>query len=309
LEKPKQIFLFLLCAIAFYYSISLLLFKVKIGKTLLIQNYFPNIPEKPSLLKRTFDGLEREKTIDMLFLGSSHCYRAFDPKVFEDCGYNIFNLGSSSQTPINSYFLLQKSIHKTNAVVLEVYPVTICNSGNESYLEMVGAINCYTDLLQQAFSSQSFFDFQLLSLKPFIDNKIKNGKADYCIFRKGYAVVPDSAINRKVIYDTLTLDTTLMKFQLKFINKIVALCKEKNKKLIFTYAPLPSKLYLKNEAILMHYLKNIINKNSIPFIDMSHKHHLNDGYNFYDDDHMNASGVVLYNKAFIDEMKNRNLVK
>lgn len=33
--------------------------------------------------------------VDILFLGSSHAYRGFDVRLFEQAGYSCFNLGSS----------------------------------------------------------------------------------------------------------------------------------------------------------------------------------------------------------------------
>ena len=50
-------------------------------------------------------------------------------------------------------------------------------------------------------------------------------------------------------------------------------------------------------------LFQIIKENNLEFIDMSRKHNLNDGNNFYDDDHLNASGVMLFNRELIKELK------
>ncbi len=53
----------------------------------------------------------REKEIDSLFLGSSHCFRAYDPMQFEELtGKNAFNLGSSAQNYDTSYYLLKEAL-------------------------------------------------------------------------------------------------------------------------------------------------------------------------------------------------------
>lgn len=58
----------------------------------------PNIPNNLSFSSLMFNDLRKLNNCDILFLGSSHCYRGFDPRVFKNIGYNIFNLGTSSQT-------------------------------------------------------------------------------------------------------------------------------------------------------------------------------------------------------------------
>ena len=53
---------------------------------------------------------ENEENIDTLFLGSSHCFRAYDPELFTELtGRTAFNLGSSSQHFDTSYYLLQEA--------------------------------------------------------------------------------------------------------------------------------------------------------------------------------------------------------
>ena len=70
-----------------------------------------------------FNEIENYSDIDILFLGSSHAYRGFDPRIFKQHGYSTFNLGSSSQPPYNSYFLLKQyvDILKPKTVLMEVY--------------------------------------------------------------------------------------------------------------------------------------------------------------------------------------------
>src|SRR5689334_14184152 len=52
--------------------------------------------------------IDSVKKVDILFLGSSHSYRGFDPRIFKQYGLTSFNLGSSSQTPIQAKILLEK---------------------------------------------------------------------------------------------------------------------------------------------------------------------------------------------------------
>lgn len=62
--------------------------------------------------------------IDTLFLGSSHCYRSFDPAaVDEQLGTHSFNAGSSQQLPDGSYYLLRQALDRNElkTVYLETF--------------------------------------------------------------------------------------------------------------------------------------------------------------------------------------------
>ena len=79
------------------------------------------------------------KNIDILFLGSSHTYRGFDTRVFKKNGYNSFNLGSSSQSPIQTLTLTKRYLNQLNPklIVYEVYPTTFTIDGIESSLDII----------------------------------------------------------------------------------------------------------------------------------------------------------------------------
>ena len=58
--------------------------------------------------------LKKTHDVDILFLGSSHTYRGFDPRIFARHGFHTFNLGSSSQSPIQTEILLKRYLDKLN---------------------------------------------------------------------------------------------------------------------------------------------------------------------------------------------------
>lgn len=75
--------------------------------------------------------------LDVLFLGSSHAYRGFDTRNFSTL--KSFNLGSSSQTPIQTQTLLYRYFDKLSPkiVIYEVYPGTFSADGTESSLDII----------------------------------------------------------------------------------------------------------------------------------------------------------------------------
>ena len=65
-----------------------------------------------------------EDNIDVLFLGSSHCYHSFDPYLADKLlGANTFNAGTATQN-LDGTFTLLKEVEKENnisVVCLELY--------------------------------------------------------------------------------------------------------------------------------------------------------------------------------------------
>lgn len=90
------------------------------------------------LYSRTQD-IKEVHNPDILFLGSSHSYRGFDPRIFKQYGITSFNLGSSSQSPSNTNVLLKQYIKQINPklVVYDVYAGTLQNDGVESSLRSI----------------------------------------------------------------------------------------------------------------------------------------------------------------------------
>ncbi len=77
--------------------------------------------------------------VDVLFLGSSHSYRTFDTRFYRAQGLSCFNLGSSNQTPIQTYVLLKTYLDSLNPkfVVFEVHPDIMKNDGVECAVDLL----------------------------------------------------------------------------------------------------------------------------------------------------------------------------
>ncbi len=86
-------------------------------------------------------------------------------------GLKSYNLGSTSQSPINSYVLLKDIVSRTKAVVLEVYPITVSTKGLESYLDFISSSGNYDMLIDMAINMWGVRYIQIVSLKPMIDYK------------------------------------------------------------------------------------------------------------------------------------------
>ena len=79
------------------------------------------------------------RDIDVLFLGSSHCYRTFDTRYYRSQGISCFNLGSSNQTPVQTLVLLKAYLDSLSPryVVFEVHPDIMEQDGVESAVDLM----------------------------------------------------------------------------------------------------------------------------------------------------------------------------
>lgn len=96
--------------------------------------------------------IDTVQNVDVLFLGSSHAFRGFDPRIFAKQGIRTFNLGSPSQTPFQTGLLLEKYLDQLNPklVIYEVYPATFQNDGVESSLDLMANSDCLNCSFQMA---------------------------------------------------------------------------------------------------------------------------------------------------------------
>ncbi len=87
-----------------------------------------------------FEELRSVRDIDVLFIGSSHSLRTFDPRYFERQGIRAFNLGTANQTPLNTYYLLRRYLPQLNprVVVIEAYWETLAINGVEGTIFITG---------------------------------------------------------------------------------------------------------------------------------------------------------------------------
>lgn len=243
------------------------------------------------------------KDIDVLFVGSSHAYRGFDTRNFENI--KSFNLGSSAQTPINTKVLLQRYLNVINPkiVILEVYPGTFTGDGVESSLDIISNdkndvhsfdmalklnnIKTYNTLIYGIF--RDFFSIH----NSFRENKIKN---EDTYITGGYVErkLKFYKTDKNIGYKKWTLNEK----QLSAFREIIFMLKARNMKPVLVYAPITEKLY--NSYINNDYVDSLMGSFQVDYYNFNKLMKLNDSLNFYDAHHLNQIGVNEFNKKIIE---------
>lgn len=82
------------------------------------------VDDTSSYTRVTFHEMYEQDNIDVLFVGSSHCYRSFIPEILDKkLGCNTFNAGTSAQTLDGSYMIIKEAAkyNDIDHIYLELY--------------------------------------------------------------------------------------------------------------------------------------------------------------------------------------------
>lgn len=246
--------------------------------------------------------ISKVKNPDILFLGSSHAYRGFDPRVFKEAGISTFNLGSSSQSPINTRVLLNQYFDKIKPkmVVYEVYAGTLTSDGVESSLDLLSNNQIDKNAFEMAKNINQLTTYntliyglfrQIFGLNQnFKEPKIQDGNT---YITGGFV---ESDFRKNPLNEEQIDKWNLNPKQIEILKENINFIKKRNIPIVLVQAPITKKLYdarTNNKEVdkLLSTLGTYKNfYGSIP---------LNDTIDFYDSNHLNQQAVVKFNKNVI----------
>lgn len=258
-------------------------------------------------------------SIDILFLGSSHAYSAFNPYLLEEeTGLNGYNFSTQQQPIWITYYYLKEALkyQQPKYVVLEVHMAIV---GNQEYaLEQVNRdaidkmristnkINAINSSVEK--EDRVYYYFNIMKYhyryKELNSSDFKTVFLNYSIDNKGYTPLDetDYIFNKNSIKYSDEIDKIYDKNEL-YLNEIVKLTKENNIKLIFVKTPT---IYNEEEYKKLNYLKEYAKGNNILFFDyISNIDCLNlENNDFYDSGHLNKNGSQKFSLEFSWQLNN-----
>lgn len=241
--------------------------------------------------------------VDLLFLGSSHAYRGFDTRIFKKAGYDVFNLGSSAQTPTQTLVLLKRYLDQLNPklVVLEVFPNVFTIDGVESTLDLIANDNNDLNSLELVMHQKNMkvFNTYIYALEKSIMGYVPDFKLG-SYHKGGYVSQANLRYNTRARPDNSML--ILKEKQLKKFEEILEMLKKKKINYVLVQAPITSQMY--------HSFTNIDEFNEKMsgygnYYNFNSKLKLNDTLDFYDTHHLNQNGVIIFNTAFLELLEDK----
>lgn len=298
----KKALLFLIFALAFYCGLMIIW-----GELIRNQAYKKNLRYYIGYYNAMFfriGEIPDHKNPDLLFLGSSHSYRSFDPRIFTHHGYTSLNLGSSAQTPVQTSMLLEKylDVIKPGLIIYEVFPFTFSLDGLESCLEMLSSDKIDFNTVKMVFTMNQVKAYNTLIFAYYrqVFNRNKNLKKMYTSGDDTY--IPGGFVERKLQYfhgkGSPAKENLVFKDQQTraFISSL-NLIKKRNIPFILIETPITTYKYqswLNTDSINRFFsgLGPFRNFNGIPGIC--------DSLDFYDADHLNMNGVAVFCDTLIN---------
>lgn len=247
--------------------------------------------------------VKNETNIDLLIIGSSHAYRGFDTRIFEKEGIKTFNLGSSSQTPIQSELLLERYLNSLSPqiIIYEVYPGILSADGVESAIDIIA--NDGSDYLsfKMALNINHLKIYNTLLYGFYRDLSGRNST-----FREDKRKGDDLYISGGFVQKDLQFFRftkhassiwSIRDDQLKSFENIIQMASDRQIKLYLIQAPITKSLYksiinnTKFDSIMRSYTSTYRNFNNTMQLD--------DSLFFYDSNHLNQYGVDKFNKEVL----------
>jgi hypothetical protein len=298
---------------------SFLLFILALGISYPILLFF-RVVLTPKMFHAKFIGVMHSRLaeidnyhdIDILFLGSSHAYRSFDTRIFNDNGLKSFNLGSSAQTPIQTNLLLKRYLNKLNPriVVYEVYPDTFSGDGVESAIDIIN--NSKNDLysigMALGINHLRLYNELIISLLQDIfsrnSSSVEQNAKTVDTYISGGFVERELSFFKHTEYPKE--EWQLNDQMIRAFEKNVALIKRRNIQLILVFAPISEALY---DSYTNNYLIEELMTKHANFFNFNKKIELDDSLHFYDSHHLNQLGVQIFDKDLIKTIIDRKQAK
>ena len=247
--------------------------------------------------------IKNTKNVDVLILGSSHAYRGFDTRIFQKDGLRTFNLGSSSQTPMQTEVLLKRYLDELSPKIIlyEVYPATFSSDGVESSLDIIANDKNDFESISMAFKQNHVKVYNLLIYGFYRDLFNKNSDFKEASIKGDDKYVEGGYVERKLQYfKYLEYDRQTWKLnnqQFQSFEKVLHLFNERNIPFVLVQAPITNlryQSYSNNSEFDSRIRKygEYFNFNKILDLD--------DRLHFYDSHHLNQNGVEIFNSKLIE---------
>jgi len=244
--------------------------------------------------------------IDILFLGSSRAFSGFDTRMYERIGYSSFNLGTSSQTPIQTEVLLERYLDVLNPelIIYEVSPSMFSSDGVESSTDIIANGKCDLHAIKMGYNTRHLKVFNTLIFRIYtrIFKKDKMPEPGTLNFDRRY-IKGGFLESDQTEYIPLKLASSpqvenLNNDQINEFKLILDMISSRKIQLILVQVPFAPSKYESHQAINPVFDYQMEQYGA--YYNLNETMHLIDTIHFRDDFHLNMRGVRLLNGNIID---------
>ncbi len=254
-----------------------------------------------------FHEFDRNVRQDAVIIGSSHAYRGYDPFVFRDRGFKVFNLGSSAQSPLNTYPLIEHFLDRAHCplVILDVFEGVFTNVGLESTADLTQNQPSDAAALDMAWAIRDLRGLNMMALrmltrrdKPYYTSDFYEGL--------GFCAIPDS-VNREAPPPP-DKGVELSSTQRHYFESCIRLCRERGIRLVVTSHYARRNRRGPAHKVLTAYMDSILADTGIPYLDYTNSPGIDDLHWFADDSHLNTTGARIFTGHLVDSLESLGIL-
>lgn len=321
-----------ICRILFYLSVGIIMVAALDWISALTYNF-------NSMMM--YEMYQNTKNIDTLFMGSSHVYRSYDSKLADEMlGEETFNLGSSSQTLITTYYLLKEAgnNNKINTVYLDtfwgiygteispdddsIYSISDYMQGFENKMEFLwnaGGIRGLENGLIYRYNRRigNADIIGRLHLEKYVVGDYSKVNSAFDEYRGKGFVYAERHIENEIEFQKEVEDWNSAKELLissdsyEYLMKIIEYCRENSINLVLVDSPMSDELLsgMVDYNNYVDFFQKLANQYGIVYMNFNlckdYDRTIND---FYDPHHLNGEGAEKYTRIFcntVNALKNQ----
>jgi hypothetical protein len=247
--------------------------------------------------------IKEVRDVDILFLGSSHAYRGFDPRIFKQYGLNTFNLGSNAQSHVQTEILLKRHLDEIDPklIIYEVYPGTFSSDGVESSLDIIANDKNDFESIRMALAQNHIKVYNALIYGFYRDLFRKNINYKEELVKGEDKYIEGGFVEKELKYfEPMEFEENnwdLNGRQYEYFERVLLFIEERNIPVILVEAPITESMYKSfgNNSEFDAKMKQYgVYYNFNELIDLDDKLH------FYNSHHLNQNGVKIFNTKLIE---------
>jgi len=266
---------------------------------------------------RRFRDLQASGEVEVLIAGSSHAYRSFDPRIFAGRGLRAFNMGSTNQTPLNTYYLLQRFLPDLDPelVLLEVYVGTLTGGdGLEGFFDLSANLPLSTEVAKMAVATgqphavNTLAGLQMRRLVRPLHRVRQKNIEDEVYVSGGYCASTETIGRGQTFQDFGNL--RLAQTQMEYLDDILSLLKKRGIPVVMVTAPFPEehRRAIANYPALSRRIDALARRHDVFYRDFNGLLDLETYTHFKDTHHLNQAGVRRFNRALLGLLRSRDLL-
>ncbi len=220
----------------------------------------------------------------------------------------MFNLGSSSQSISDTEVLLKNMVDpkKVDLIIIEIFPLTFVTDGYESTAYLIANLQQDDIAWKLAKRNCGIKDVNLMTQRYMrkLSNEPLYEADDYVV--NGYCEKLDSV--KTEINFVKNVHFNPKERDVEAFERIIKFTKDNNIKTVFVSQPMPQESDSTLFSEFSTFINDYVEKEGIEYIDYSRSLHLDSKTNFYDHSHLNQSGVEIFNKKLLQDLKERGVL-